>query len=121
MLGATERGHFFMTVSYPSWYQNAKCGNDPRLFEFMRVHHIDPFFDLPKGYTTDFLENYCRSCPVISQCRSYAVETNQFGGWGGQTHKKRTRQMHDQNKRYEEIQKQMRELQLGVKNVHSAS
>ena len=111
----------FKVLKYPAFYEQAKCANDTRLFNFMQETRIDPFFDLPNKATKEFLAYYCSTCPVRSDCRLYALRTNQLGGWGGETYWKRIREDQAQKKQFEELQEQMQALSLGVKSTHSVS
>jgi WhiB family redox-sensing transcriptional regulator len=62
-----------------SWQENGNCRNHP----------TDLFY--PEMATRDgqlkarHAVSICRTCDVVSQCRSYAIENESFGIWGGMT------------------------------------
>jgi WhiB family redox-sensing transcriptional regulator len=65
------------------WRQRGKCRNeDPELF-------------FPGGTSGPALlqiaeaKKVCRRCPVLEQCRDWAVDTGQDGVWGGTTEAER--------------------------------
>ena len=57
----------------PDWHQHAACnGYDNNIF----------FPDDRNGYAA--AKAICAQCPVIKECREWAVETNPYAGvWGG--------------------------------------
>jgi len=43
----------------------------------------------------------CRHCPVLEQCRHYALQTQEpYGVWGGLSPKERTAQLHAKRRRW---------------------
>lgn len=70
----------------PDWRNYAEClDKDPEDWF--------PVSDLETGIALAHIESVksiCRGCPVIEDCLSWAVETQQqFGIWGGKTAKER--------------------------------
>ncbi len=49
----------------------------------------DDVANVPKEYST--AKRLCADCPVIMECRSYAVKWPQMGVWGGTTESSRSR------------------------------
>jgi len=82
------------------------------LAEAIREHGEPPcatsdpeMFFLPKGLQATvemrMAKKLCESCPVITQCLTYALEANeQYGIWGGMTASERNRL-----KRYSKLQR----------------
>lgn len=35
------------------------------------------------------LRSVCEQCPILAECRAYAVEHNEYGFWGGMTWRER--------------------------------
>lgn len=57
------------------WEKRAIClGRDPELFFPVRVN---------------LYEKTCIGCPVINQCKSYAIVHDEEGIWGGTTYRQR--------------------------------
>lgn len=71
--------------SQPEWMGDAVCAQtDP-----------DQFFPERGGSPKD-AKKVCLSCPVISQCRAYALGRDErFGVWGGLTERERRRLKRD--------------------------
>lgn len=61
-----------------SWSQRAKC----------RESSVDFFFP-EHGYRTDDQKKFCTGCPVITQCKTYAIAHDERGIWGGTNYKER--------------------------------
>jgi Transcription factor WhiB len=65
-----------MIDNRPGWQTDALCRTDT-------AAHIDTFFQ-PRGNTTRAAKRICARCPVIAECREYAIVGNErFGVWGG--------------------------------------
>lgn len=61
------------------WSKEAKCGNtvdDSKFFGPSRIHNIEG-------------KKFCTGCPVINQCRTYAIVHGLVGIWGGTTTQER--------------------------------
>lgn len=69
-----------------SWMVNALCkGRDTNDF-YIEMTVKGAAEQLRK------IKSVCRMCPVIAECLSYAIETNeQFGVWGGFSTKERNK------------------------------
>lgn len=69
-----------------SWSQKAKCKDiGPRADEmfFPDTRNPNSLRDLKLG------KQFCTDCPVISQCKIYAIAHGVFGVWGGTSKKDR--------------------------------
>ena len=52
----------------------------------------NPEFFFPKDAKTEITNSmFCLDCPVIDQCRYYAIAHNEIGVWGGTTTSQRNR------------------------------
>jgi WhiB family redox-sensing transcriptional regulator len=73
-----------VTVSGLDWRHHAVCKEvDPELFFPSGHHAVD-------GPQVQAAKNVCAGCPVILECRQWAIESGQiFGIWGGQTEDER--------------------------------
>lgn len=60
-----------------SWEKRALCKDSA----------TDAFF--PEGQ--DAYKKFCKGCPVINLCRTYAIAHNEVGIWGGTSHNERAR------------------------------
>lgn len=69
-----------MTRHRHTWSLEAACRGYEPVAEF-----ADAFFE------GKFEENLCASCPVMNECRDYAILHERFGYWGGQTPQARAR------------------------------
>lgn len=74
--------------------QPAATKPEPRLVNQWRLDGscstVDPSLHFPEGpkkvrdLQTTTAVKICESCPVLKQCRTYAIETGQqYGVWGG--------------------------------------
>ena len=65
------------------WRARAACAGYPNTLFF-------PSPDSPDAMTIEKAKAICAACPVMDDCLSYALETNQRSGiWGGTTEKER--------------------------------
>ena len=56
-----------------------------------RQYEPDLFFPGPDGSVDDALR-ICRACPVLAECREWALDTRvRYGIWGGMTERERRR------------------------------
>ena len=56
-----------------------------------RQFHPDLFFPEPDESASDAVR-ICRACPVLTECRQWALDTRvRFGVWGGLTERDRKR------------------------------
>lgn len=46
-------------------------------------------FFVEKGRSTSDAKRVCRSCPLINECFAYAMESHEWGIWGGTSEKER--------------------------------
>lgn len=70
-----------------SWSQRAKCREIP---------FADMIFFPPtgKGHAGNLVsegKKFCTGCPVISQCKIYAIAHDMYGIWGGTTRSERNK------------------------------
>lgn len=70
-----------MIESINSWSQRAKCANQPVDTIFFPIN--------TKGVAEG--KRFCKDCPVIEPCRTYAIVHNTIGIWGGTSHTERTK------------------------------
>jgi hypothetical protein len=64
-----------------TWSKEAKCGNntdDDKFFGPTRTHNLNG-----KKFCTGLIDG--QVCPVINQCRTYAIVHDLEGVWGGTT------------------------------------
>lgn len=82
-----------------SWKSKAKClGEDPNLF-FPKVKasrntvKIESNLDAAEANVARYCHGFDDgvTCPVLRECRDYAVRTGQHGVWGGTTEKERAK------------------------------
>lgn len=68
------------SIDIPEWTQRALCAQiDPELW-----------FPEGKGQSPKSAREFCRSCPVLEECREYAIERNiKHGIWGDTTPRER--------------------------------
>jgi WhiB family redox-sensing transcriptional regulator len=55
-----------------------------------RRYDVDLFFSTNPN-DIQFAKNLCRSCPEQDQCRDFARRNREFGIWGGEDEKERTK------------------------------
>lgn len=70
------------------WRRRARCRGDDNNGLF-----FGPAGERPEAaQAREFfaIEEYCRQCPVIEDCREFARRTRQYGVWGGETELERT-------------------------------
>lgn len=65
-----------------SWHDQASCRDaDPELFYTPDTHDMARYFSQKQEAIA-----ICEQCPVMEQCREYAIEAGeQLGIWGGTT------------------------------------
>lgn len=64
-----------------TWMTDAACrGSDPSLF-FLEKHHANLALPMARAI--------CEGCPVVEQCRDYALHHEQHGTWAGITRRER--------------------------------
>lgn len=62
---------------YPTWFDNALCGEQPAEF-------LDALERRPHWFHDRKLIALCHRCPVLAECGAYADENDErFGIWGG--------------------------------------
>lgn len=63
------------------WMRSAECGRRDERGEFV---HDPELFHPPMGGSTTPAKSVCAACPVLEECREWAIRTKQpFGVWGG--------------------------------------
>lgn len=67
--------------SINSWSKRAKC----------RVKTEVDFFPDAHSPHRSAGKKFCRDCPVMSLCKTYAIAHNEIGIWGGTDYKERQR------------------------------
>ena len=73
-----------MTNNDTSWVSQGRCKNQPTELFF-------PEMATREGQIKARLAvAVCKTCDVMFQCRSYAIENEAFGIWGGMTESERT-------------------------------
>jgi hypothetical protein len=69
---------------YHWWRDRAACRDAP-------YSMVDEAFQRSGGPSAHaFIKRFCEVCPVRQQCYDEAMETGEFGVWGGATQKTRT-------------------------------
>lgn len=89
-----SRGHLNPSLPKPlidnyEWQERGKCHgiDNPEIFFLPYGARMAEKRRLEKA-----AKDFCVGCPVISECLSYALQTNeQFGVWGGLTPEERNR------------------------------
>lgn len=78
----TQRRH--LSSRYLSFLQKIHIA-DPECQKVPAIFFPEDFDDPQKrNAATGAAKAICRECPLIEECRTYALETNQrFGVWGG--------------------------------------
>lgn len=69
---------------YPKFTGNEPCidvGID--VFYYM---HEDKFSINQAKKDQEVLSSICASCPILNDCREYAIHHEDYGYWGGMTH-----------------------------------
>jgi hypothetical protein len=71
-----------MVMSRRDWQGEALCRN-------LAPTEADSLFFIGPGQSANRMRLFCSGCPVMQECRNYALVYNEWGGWGGSTEKER--------------------------------
>ena len=82
-----------VTVKGLDWRHHGACiGEDPELFFPSGHHAVD-------GQQVQTAKSVCKRCPVMDECRKWAIESGiVFGIWGGQTEDERAAEIRNRPK-----------------------
>jgi WhiB family redox-sensing transcriptional regulator len=72
-----------MSVVRPNWMQHARCKD-------VAVNMFYPTSGAPTGH----LRKLCNTCPVRTECLTYALDNGEeYGVWGGTSERQRRRML----------------------------
>lgn len=99
-----------LQLSRPVWMRQGNCANNQLVQDLCKAG-VDIFNSSSEVHIKE-AKRICSGCPVKLECLQYAIETEQWGVWGGLTRGSRTRLARKQDKVLSSLLARMKELSL---------